>query len=164
MTKTLGILLAISLTVNLAVAGAAVGFFLSDRGHIGADARGNGPGRGPGRGGGPRGAPPILGALLSGLERDERRALLQDLRQTHNSAERSPEVLNILRTKLATAVAADPMDRAAVAGTLMQVRQEMSVRGDVADAFIVDWLDSQSAEDRAKIAQSLLSRKGPNRR
>ena len=159
MTRVLGILLAVSLMLNLAVAGAAIGFFWSDRGQVGADARGSGSNGKQGRGNGQRGGPPILGAFLSGLEKDERRALLRELRDAHAQGDDTRVNMNDLRGTIAAALTQDPLDRAAIADALAVVRQDMAGRSEVTNRFIVDWLSQRSVEDRAKIAQALLSRR-----
>lgn len=140
------IILAVSLAINLAIAGLVIGFVLRDE-----------------RAGPPRGFDATLGPIGSALSREDRRSVLRDIRQSAGSQRRG---FDQDLDAIVAAVTARPFDPDALNAALAQGNARRDALLDAARTALVSRVSEMSEEDRAAFAERIVEnrkiRKKPN--
>ncbi|WP_394154495.1 periplasmic heavy metal sensor [Loktanella salsilacus] len=135
-TRIMRIALAISLAVNLAVAGLALGFAL--RGHDGKP---------------PRDFDMSLGPVARALLPEDRLAIRNALKTNPDMPQRRPRADDI--ADLVAALSADPYDSQALRATLAQPVGRAAKVQDIAATVLADRIDAMSPADRLALAGRL---------
>ena len=145
--RGLKILLALSLAVNVAVAGLIGGAFLGGRPGDDDAERDR------------RGAPALrtlgLGPFAAALDRDDRDTLVGLVREQGISLRDERRAFGMALRDVQQAIRAEPFDRSAAETALAQSRDRVIGLQEMGHTALLDLIDGMSAAERAELAESL---------
>lgn len=158
-SRTVKIILVLSLGLNLLVAGSLAGFFGSGR-HKDPRIDGQAGLSTPG----PRGSISAVGPLLRGLDRDQRRtlgrAIQQAMRETSSGDLRTDR--RALNQEIADALTKVPFDPAVMEDLIGQSKSQMNQRLNVTTEILLMQLSEMTDAQRASLAERMMRPRGRN--